>query len=87
MTGGTWWRCSQPIGEQECVHLSRVAVCELTGETETAEALFFIIKLHQMTLYMMIITLLGVGGAAIFTASLFLLLWLIHAYIYIILIN
>lgn len=45
-------RRSQPIGEQECVHLSRVAGCEMTWTTETAEHppltfFFFIINLHK----------------------------------------
>lgn len=30
LTEGTWWWSSQPIGEQECVHLSRLAACEMT---------------------------------------------------------
>lgn len=30
VTEGTWWWCSLPIGVHECVHLSRLAVCEMT---------------------------------------------------------
>lgn len=55
MTGGTWLRRCQPIGEEECVHSSRVAACEMTWKQRQQNPppppLFFIIKLHQMPLY------------------------------------
>ncbi len=69
MTGGTWLRRSQPIGEQQRVHLSRVAACEMTWKTETAEAPVSPPQSLIKWLYVMIITLLSVGGVAISTVS------------------